>query len=281
MTGALAVLRYTLVEQTRRLVLIALLVIAVLLMVALGIAPLVIPGAPTGEARNDFLLNAGSSLVNLFTFVAAIGIGMTVLYNDLDGGGVVTIFAKPVTRLSYSLGKIGAAIVMLSLVVGVLAILFFAILRLNGGGHELAVAGYLGAQLANVLLFAVLVMALTVVVNNIVAAVIGFVFFQVIGAVVFFHTLVANKLIVNDFWVPIINVIYWLVPHTLISDLPREIVRSALARHPRPPAPPGARVFDPLSQIPAASGLPDVLYWGIYLVALGAILYLLVRRRQV
>ena len=280
MRDALAVLRYTLLEQTRRWVLIALVAVAVLLMIAIGVAPLLIPGGPTGEDRNYFIINTASSVIGLFTFICAIAIGMTVIYHDLDGGGVVTIFAKPISRLSYSVGKIASAVLMLGLILGALAITFFIVLRINGGGHEVSVAGFLGAELANVLLFGVLVMALTVVVNNIVAAIVGFVFYQVVGAVGFLHTLVQNKVINSSLWDPVINFVYWVVPHRLQSDLPREIVRAQLARHPFPAGPRG-QVFDPLSQIPYGSGWPDILYWAAYLVALCALLYLLVRRRQV
>lgn len=281
MTEALAVLRYTLLEQTRRWVLIALVVIAVLLVTAIGVAPLLIPGAPTGEDRNYFIINSASTVIGLFTFISAIAIGMTLIYHDLDGGGVVTIFAKPISRLSYSLGKIASAVLMLCLILGALAITLFIVLRLNGGGHEVSVAGFLGAELGNVLIFGVLVMALTVVVNNIVAAIIGFVFYQVVGAVGFLHTLVQSKVIKSSFWDPVINFVYWVIPHRLESDLPREIMRTQLARHPIPQGPPGRVVFDPLSTIPYGSSWPDILYWAAYLVVLCAILYWLVRRRQV
>ncbi len=280
MTSALTVVRYTLLEQTRRMVLIALIAIAVLLIVAIGVAPLLIPGAPTGEDRNNVIVNAASSVVGIFTFVCAIAIGMTVIYNDLDGGGIVTILAKPISRLSYTIGKILAAMLMLILTVGAMAVTFLVILRLNGGGFEVVVAGYLAVQLAQVVLFAVLVMALTVIFNNTVAAIIGFVFSQVVNVVALLHTLVQNKVIHSSLWDPVINVVYWLVPHQLNSELPREIVRSALRRHPRPPGA-GGRAFDPLSQIPNASGPADVAFWAAYLVVLCALLYLLVRRRQV
>jgi len=278
---ALAVAMYTVLELSRRRLLLVFVLIGLLLTAGLGIAPLVIPGAPTGESRVLFLLNALSGTVALAVEICAFAVGMTVINHDLDSGAIVAILAKPVSRLAYAAGKLGAATLLLLLLVAIFAAGTLGLIAINGGGHTEVLLWFFAATAANVVLLMVLVMILTVYINNIVAAVIVFIFSFVQGIVLQLHTLVQNRVIENARGGAAINVAYWVFPHQLVSNLPREIITLSLRNRPAPPRPPGARTFDVLSGVPGASSTGEIAFWFAYLALLCALLYLALRRKQV
>jgi ABC-type transport system involved in multi-copper enzyme maturation permease subunit len=278
-----AVARYTLVEMSRRRLLVALVAVAVALVVVLGIAPLILPGFRTGTQRSYFLLSSLNGVIGFFFLISGFAIAMTVIYNDLDSGAAVGIFVKPISRLQYTVGKAAATVIVLALLTAVLALLTVGLLLINGGtGYDYgAVFTNLLAGTANILVLVVLVMALASVMNNVVAAIIGFVVYEVFGAVSTLHALVANHTLTASPWAGIINVLYWLVPHSLISSLPREVIRIGLAAGIIPATTRAGRPTNPYASVPAPSGVSDILFWAAYCLVIGALLYLAIRRRQV
>ena len=278
-----AVARYTLVEMSRRRLLVALVAVAVALIVVLGIAPLIIPGSRTGIQRSYFVLSGLNGVVGFFVLISGFAIAMTVIYNDLDSGAAVGIFVKPVTRLQYTVGKAAATLVVLALLTAVLALLTVAVLLINGGtGYDYgAVLTNFLAGTANILILVVLVMALACVMHNVVAAIIGFVAYEVFGVVSTLHALVANHTLTASPWPGIINVLYWLVPHSLISTLPHELIRIGLAAGVIPTTTREGRPINPYASVPTPSSVGDILFWAAYCLVIGALLYLAVRRRQV
>jgi len=280
---ALAVTRYTLLELSRRKVLLIIVLAGVLLVAGLGIAPMVIPGGPVGESRTLFELNALSSIVALAIQLCAFAIGMTIINHDLDSGSIVGILAKPINRVGYAAGKLVGAVALLTLLVVIFAVGTLSLVALNGGGHTAVLLAFFGAALANFLLLMVLVMILTVYLNNVVAAIIVFAFTIVQGIEFQLHTFVEGHFIRDPFWSGVIKVAYWIVPHPLVSNLQREIIETQLRLHPIPTPPGGfrGRAFDPLAGVPGASGAGDLLFWAAYFAVLCALLYLALRRKQV
>lgn len=195
--------------MSRRRLLVALVTVAVALIVVLGIAPLIVPGFRTGIQRSYFLLNTFNGVVGFFLLISGFAIGMTVIYNDLDSGAAVGIFVKPVSRLQYTVGKSAATLIVLALLTALLTLLTVALLLINGGtGYDYgAVVTNLLAGTANILVLVVLVMALASAMNNVVAAIIGFVLYEVFGAVSTLHALVANHTLTASPWAQIINVL--------------------------------------------------------------------------
>ena len=137
------------------------------------------------------------------------------------------------------------------------------------------------AWTANVLALVLVVMALTTVFNNIVSAVVGFVLYEIFGAVTTLHGFVVSNAPIATGWKEAINVAYALVPHQLVSGLPREIVREQInagqyaqwmASHPS---------FDPYRDAPFPSGAGDIVSWAFYCAVVALLLYVAVRRRQV
>jgi ABC-type transport system involved in multi-copper enzyme maturation permease subunit len=271
---SLAIARYTIIELSRRRLLLIIVVLGLLLTAGLGVAPLLIPGAPTGEDRILFLLNALSGTVAVAIEICTFAVGMTVINHDLDSGAAVAIFAKPLSRFAYAAGKLAAAASLLLILVAVFAAGTLLVITINGGGHTGVLLWFFAATAANVVVLMVLLMALTVYLNNIVAAVIGFVFNFLMGLVLQLHALAQNGVIASPTGRSVINVAYWLFPHALASNLSREIVTIAVRRHPAPGG------FDPLSGIPPASGAGDIAFWFGYLVLLCGVLWLALRRKQ-
>ena len=125
MNGALAVARYTLLELTRRRILLIFFIIGALGIAALGIglkvfAEELVPRVETGgqgpspeQFRQLTELSFVSDLLSvlgLFALLIAFSIGMTAIYHDIESGAAVAIFSKPVSRFAFTIGKIAAAL---------------------------------------------------------------------------------------------------------------------------------------------------------------------------
>ena len=109
MNGALAVTRYTLLELSRRRILLVFAVIGALGIVALGVGlKLLYEVAAANRFGNDrvdpMLLAKFLELqfvtyvvqaLGLFALLIAFAIGMTAIYHDLESGAAVSIFSKP------------------------------------------------------------------------------------------------------------------------------------------------------------------------------------------
>jgi ABC-type transport system involved in multi-copper enzyme maturation permease subunit len=287
--GALAVARYTVVELTRRRILLVFVIIGALGTLALGFGLKilytvagsgVIAGTQDPARLQKFLeLSFVSYLygaLGIFALLIAFAVGMTAIYHDLDSGAAVSIFSKPVTRFAYAAGKIGAAAVTLVVIVSVLAVEARLVMLLFPGGLSSSLTGEVVATIANSVLVMVLVLALTTWMNNIIAATVAFVYYDVItGVIGSVHTLVHSNGYDNALVQGVFDVLYWLVPHPLISSAPGDLVRAQLALS-------DARSGEQtLALIPSASGPGDVAWWAFLVLLLCALCYFAVRRRQV
>jgi hypothetical protein len=136
------------------------------------------------------------------------------------------------------------------------------------------------------MLLMVLVMILTVYLNNIVAAaiVVAFNFGQ--DQISTLYAAVVNHVITDHIYSGIITTLYWVVPHPLVTNLQRAIVIAnyhvdCATGCPGMQPSPAAYLANELSRIPGASGSGEIVYWAAYLVAVMAVLYLAVRYKQV
>jgi ABC-type transport system involved in multi-copper enzyme maturation permease subunit len=222
------------------------------------------------------------SVLGLCTLVIGIAIGMTAIYHDLDSGAAVSIFSKPVSRAAYTIGKLCAAIVAMLVIIGLLSVEARFVMFLFGGGLEQALWVETLTSVANGVALMLLVLALSTWMNNIIAVVVALVYRGVEQVLVSLHqAAVAGFLGTNALLNGAVNVAYWLVPHPLTSDAPREIARAELAVFAPPPGEGGPNIDQALASIPGASSISDILWW-VFVVALFALLcYTAVRRRQV
>ena len=298
MRGTLSVARYTLLDLSRRRILLVFFIIGALGIAAIGTGLKVFsstfsggafgpPGsAPPDPAKvNRFLdLMFITDLVGalgLFALLIAFGIGMTAIYHDLESGAAVAIFSKPVSRLAFTVGKVGAAVAAMIVIVGLLSVEAMLFGLLFGGGLEQTLAAEAVAQVANAVTLMLLVLALSTWMNNIVAAIVAFIYNVAAGFVVVLHNqLVAGNLGDNVLLSGGLNVLYWLVPHALTSDAPRELVRTELELF-ATPGQPGPDVAQAIASVPGPSGLTDIIWWAFVVAFLATMVYVAVRRRQV
>lgn len=299
MNGALAVARYTLLELSRRRILLVFLIIGVLGVAVVGIGLKIIsvvrpvdlsasgpPGAPPPDPAlmNRFVelifVSTLIDVVGFFALLVAFAIGMTAIYHDLESGAAVGIFSKPVSRLAFTAGKLIAAVVAIVVLVGVVGLEARLAMFLFGGGLEGALWVEMLAAVANAVLLMLIVLALATWMNNIVAAVIAFIYNAVAGVVVALHAqLVAGLLGDNGIVTAILDVAYWIVPHQLMSDAARQVVRAQFETIPSSEG--GPTVDQMLAGVPGASDLSDIIWW-VFLIAVAAsLVYIAVRRRQV
>jgi len=175
--------------------------------------------------------------------------------HDLDSGAVISIFAKPVSRSSYTGGKLLAAVSLLLLIAAVFTVGSLAVVAANGGSVYGVVFWTCAALAANIVLLMLLVMVLTVCVNNVVAAAIVLVFHYLAGQVLTLHAMVQHNVITDAIAKAMITIAYW-----------------------------GELRFggqNPIDRLPDASGAIDIWFWFAYVVAICAVLVWSVRRKQV
>jgi len=298
--GAAAVARYTLVELTRRRILLVFVIIGALGIAAIGIGLKVFstafsggfvtgpPGSPPPDPAivNRFLeLMFVSDLIGalgLFALLVAFGIGMTAIYHDLESGSAVAIFSKPVSRLAFTAGKIVAAVLAMIVIVGALSIEASLVGLLFGGGFEQTLGVEAVAGVANALTLMLIVLALSTWMNNIVAAIVAFIYNAVSGVVVALHaSMAAGFLGDNQLLKYGLDVLYWLVPHQLISDAPRELVKAEFELFASQGQGGGGDVNQALASVPGPSGATDIMWWIFVIAIMASLVYVAVRRRQV
>lgn len=289
MNGALAVARYTALELTRRRILLVFVVIGALGTLALGIGLKVIytlagstvVSGVQDPARLEKVLELSFfsylyGALGIFALLISFAIGMTAIYHDLDSGAAVSIFSKPVTRFGYTAGKIGAAVIALVVIVGVLAVEARLVMLLFAGGLSSSLTGEVVATLANAVLVMLLVLALSTWMNNIIAATVAFIYNNVItGVIVAVHSLVHSNGYDNAIVRGIFDVLYWVVPHELVSSAPGDLARAQIQLSN------SASGNQALALIPPASGTGDIVWWAFLVLLLCALCYYAVRRRQV
>jgi ABC-type transport system involved in multi-copper enzyme maturation permease subunit len=298
--GTLAVARYTLVELTRRRILLVFFIIGALGIAAIGIGLRVFsssfssgvtfgpPGtaAPDPAKLNRFLeLMYVSNLIGalgFFALLVAFAIGMTAIYHDLDSGAAVAIFSKPVSRLAFTTGKIAAAVVAMIAIVGVLSVEATLFGLLFGGGLEQTLSVETVAQVANAVTLMLIVLALSTWMNNIIAGVVAFIYNAAAGVVVLLNAqMAAGFLGDNEILKVGLNVLYWLVPHQLVSDAPRELARAEFDLFASQQDQGGVTVAQALAGVPGPSGAADIIWWVFVIAVLASLVYFAVRRRQV
>ena len=291
----MAVARYTLLEISRRRILLVFFVIGVVGIAVIGIALKVAPinmGSPGGTAPDPAVVSRFLELtfvriltqvVGFFALLIAFAIGMTAIYHDLESGAAVAIFSKPITRLAYTIGKVVAAIIAMLLVVGLLGLEARLFMALFGGGLEQAMWVETVASVANAVLLMLIVLALSTWMNNIVAAIVAFIYSFVGGVVVALHAqfgapgVLSAPAIIKT----VLNILYWLVPHQLMSDAQRQIVKAQFELFGGPQGRGAPTTNQILSSVPGASSLQDILWWAFLVVLMATLVYVAVRRRQV
>ena len=299
MNGALAVARYTLLELSRRRILLVFFIIGVAGVAVVGIGlkifAVISPvnfttGGPPGSTPPDpafvnrfielIFVSTLISVVGFFALLVAFAIGMTAIYHDLESGAAVGIFSKPVSRFAFTAGKLVAAVVAIVVLVGLVGLEARLAMFLFGGGLEGALWVEMLAAVANAVLLMLIVLALSTWMNNIVAAVVAFIYNAVAGVVVALHAQsAAGQLGDNAIVKAVLDVAYWVVPHDLMSDAARQIVRAQFNAIPVSEG--GPTVDQMLAGVPGASDLTDILWWIFLLAVTASLVYIAVRRRQV
>ena len=291
MNGTLAVARYTLAELSRRRILLVFFIIGAIGIVGLGgglkilytvasssgnIAPQNVDPAAFNRFLELSFVNYVFSALATFSLLIAFAIGMTAIYHDLDSGAAVSIFSKPVSRFAFATGKVAAAVAALVVIVGALALEARFVMFLFGGGLENALTGEALAVVGNSVVVMLIVLSLSTWMNNIVAAVVAFVYYNVItGVITFVHNLADNGVITSNVVKTIFDIVYWLVPHELVSSAIGDVAKASITIS-------GSQTNNQaLAGVPPASGVGDIVWWAFVVCFFAGLVYYAVRRRQV
>lgn len=292
MNGTLAIARYSLVELSRRRILLVFFIIGALGILGLGVGLKVIYSVASSSTQGGFgpnnvdpavfnhflellFLSYIFGALGVFGLLIAYGIGMTAIYHDLDSGAAVSIFSKPVSRLAFTTGKIAAAVAALLVIMGLLAVEARLVMFLFGGGLENALTGAVLAVIGNTIVVMLLVLALSTWMNNIVAAIVAFIYYNVVAGVIsFVRNLTDSGVIGSGIVKTIFDVLYWLVPHELISSATGDLVRAQVAIQ-------GGRASTAIAGVPQASTTGDIVWWAFVVCLFCGLVYYSVRRREV
>src|SRR4029077_6597779 len=285
-------------ELSRRRLLLVFFIIGAVGLAAIGaafkIAATVSPasisfGGPGGEVTPDQatldrlselqFVSQMIDIVGFFALLIAFAIGMTAIYHDLESGAAVAIFSKPVSRLAFTVGKVVAALVAMVVIVGLLSLETRLITSLFGGGLEGALWVETVAAVANASLLMLIVLALSAWMNNIIAAVVAFVYNAVASIVVTLHAVsVGGGLGDNALVKTALDIAYWMVPHGLMSDAKRQLAQAEFDVFSKsvPPGQNGPTVGDFLNSVPGASGVGDIAWWAFLVALMATLLYVAV-----
>jgi ABC-type transport system involved in multi-copper enzyme maturation permease subunit len=292
LNGTLAIARYSLVELSRRRILLVFFIIGALGILGLGVGLKVIYSVASSSTQGGFgpnnvdpavfnhflellFLSYIFGALGVFGLLIAYGIGMTAIYHDLDSGAAVSIFSKPVSRLAFTTGKIAAAVAALLVIMGLLAVEARLVMFLFGGGLENALTGAVLAVIGNTIVVMLLVLALSTWMNNIVAAIVAFIYYNVVAGVIsFVRNLTDSGVIGSGIVKTIFDVLYWLVPHELISSATGDLVRAQVAIQ-------GGRGSTAIAGVPQASTTGDIVWWAFVVCLFCGLVYYSVRRREV
>jgi ABC-type transport system involved in multi-copper enzyme maturation permease subunit len=292
LNGTLAIARYSLVELSRRRILLVFFIIGALGILGLGFGLKVIYSVASSSTQGGFgpnnvdpavfnhflellFLSYIFGALGVFGLLIAYGIGMTAIYHDLDSGAAVSIFSKPVSRLAFTTGKIAAAVAALLVIMGLLAVEARLVMFLFGGGLENALTGAVLAVIGNTIVVMLLVLALSTWMNNIVAAIVAFIYYDVVAGVIsFVRNLTDSGVIGSGIVKTIFDVLYWLVPHELISSATGDLVRAQVAIQ-------GGRGSTAIAGVPQASTTGDIVWWAFVVCLFCGLVYYSVRRREV
>ncbi|MEA2646778.1 MAG: hypothetical protein QOE92_1861 [Chloroflexota bacterium] len=287
----LAIALYTVRELARRKLLYFLIGGGALLVILAGIGLVLLRAnapegtVPVGDYSGFVLITMTTGIsffgVSFFTWIAAVAISVTLINHDLESGSVVSIFSKPVSRLEYAAGKVLAAAATLLVTSTVLGVGTWIVVLSQGGGHEAPLAKTFVLIAANQLTQMLIILPLSVRLNNIVAAIIGVVVVQLAKLVGTAHLLMHA---IQDVGTPIsstvsdgfrlatrvVDVLYWLVPRYLESDLQKEVYSQS-----------SDAAFSGSSPLINVSDWTDVAFWAAWIALLFALLFLALRSREV
>lgn len=111
--------------------------------------------------------------------------------------------------------------------------------------------------------------------NNIVAAIVAFIYYNVIaGVIAFVHNLTESGVIGGGIAKTIFDILYWLVPHQLVSSATGDLVRAQVAIQ-------GARGTTAIAGVPQTSTTGDIVWWAFVVCVFCGLLYYSVRRKEV
>ena len=103
-----------------------------------------------------------------------------------------------------------------------------------------------------------------------------FIYYNVVtGIIATVHMLADGGLIGNAAVRNVFDVLYWLVPHQLVSSAIRDLAKAQIE------IAGGATSNQALASVPAPSGAGDIAWWGFTVLAFAGLVYYAVRRRQV
>ncbi|HEY9763726.1 MAG TPA: ABC transporter permease [Trichocoleus sp.] len=99
-----------------------------ILMVA---ATLLLPQVAAGT-ENKITLDLGLAAIHLLSVIVAVFVGTGLVNKEIEKRTVLVLIAKPVSRLEFIVGKHLGLSAVLAVLIGLLTVIFLAVLKLNG-----------------------------------------------------------------------------------------------------------------------------------------------------
>ena len=204
------------------------------------------------------LKDTGLAAINFFCVLIAIFTGINLVYKEIEKKTVYNILSKPVTRDQFIIGKFfGLALTML-LALLAMAMIFFILVLLVGGGFDLKILLYFFMLYLELLV----IVAISLLFSSFTTPILSFIFtvsLYLIGHVMWtfneFKSLLQSRL-----WVNFAQGLYYILPNLDKFNIKNDVVLDLPLR--------------------AGSILFAILYALVYILALLALTILIFRRRE-
>ena len=204
------------------------------------------------------LKDTGLAAINFFCVLIAIFTGINLVYKEIEKKTVYNILSKPVTRDQFIIGKFfGLALTML-LALLAMAVIFFILVLLVGGGFDLKILLYFFMLYLELLV----IVAISLLFSSFTTPILSFIFtvsLYLIGHVMWtFNEF--KSLLLSRLWVNFAQGLYYILPNLDKFNIKNDVVLDLPLR--------------------AGSILFAILYALVYILALLALTILIFRRRE-
>ncbi|MBN2399484.1 MAG: ABC transporter permease [Candidatus Aminicenantes bacterium] len=204
------------------------------------------------------LKDTGLAAINFFCVLIAIFTGINLVYKEVEKKTIFNILSKPVTRGHFIIGKFfGLALTML-LALAAMAVIFFLLVFLVGGGFDLKILLYFFMLYLELLI----IVAISLLFSSFSTPILSFIFtvsLYLIGHIMWtfneFKMLLQSKL-----WIKFAQFLYYIMPNLDKFNIKNDVVLDL-----------------PLQ---ATTILFSVLYALVYILALLTVTVMIFRRRE-
>jgi len=168
------------------------------------------------------LKDTGLAAINFFCVLIAIFTGINLVYKEIEKKTIFNILSKPVSRARFIIGKFfGLALTML-VALAAMAVIFFLLVFVNGGGFDFKILLYFFMLYLELLI----IVAISLLFSSFTTPILSFIFtvsLYLIGHIMWtfneFKMLLQSKL-----WIRLAQALYYILPNLDKFNIKNDVV---------------------------------------------------------